>query len=164
MQMGDSRSISLIILLYFLNYGSAFEQLPCHFLDSVNITAGFRQSDESIFFEGVAYPKDKYSTVNFILIDGKKRITVDPHIRGCTCAITRCLRLCCPPGTQWKKGNGSSFCEVREEARNFEGQILNEQNEVESVIFDHHFAFVHGKPCKLLFVENEYQVTHVRHR
>lgn len=157
-----SRSIILVALLCAMSIESASEELPCHFLDSVNITDGYRQSDDSIFFEGVVYPEDKYATINFILKDGSERITVDPYIRGCTCAVTSCLRLCCAPGTQWTRVNGTGFCEVHEEARNFEGEMINEENDIQSVIFDYHFAFVHGKPCRFLYVENNFKVTHVR--
>lgn len=156
------RLIIIIGLLCVTMSGSALKTLPCHFLDSINITGGFLRPDESIMFDGIVYPRTKYAPMNYILKDGTDKIAIDPHIRGCICEIESCLRLCCPLGTHWIKQNRTGACEVHEGARNSEGNILHENKETEKIFIDNHFAYVHGKPCKLLHFDEDYRITHVR--
>lgn len=151
----------LLITLMCVNRSSANKNLPCDFFNSKNITDGIRQSDDSIFFDGIVYPKDQYATVDYVLDKGKSA-TVSPYIRGCTCNIKPCLRLCCPLGSIHKRENGTMVCREHEAAKNFEGDVLQQNNETETITLDSQFAFVHGHPCKKMFFEDDYQITHVR--
>ncbi|XP_031617281.1 G-protein coupled receptor Mth2-like [Contarinia nasturtii] len=138
----------------------AVEVLPCHFFDSKNISDGLQQSDGSILFEGIVYPKNQYATVDYVL-ERTNNITADSHIRGCTCNIKPCLRLCCPLRTYQTRENGTIVCSERDGAQNFEAEVLYENsNETKLLTLDHHFAYVEGRTCKSMYLETEYQITH----
>lgn len=150
-----------LITLNFINWSCANEELPCHFFDSKNITSGTRRWDDSILHDGIIYPKYQYATVDYVL-EKSKNIAVQPYIRGCTCNITPCLRLCCPIGTIHKRENGTMVCRDHDAARNFEGKVLHENNETKVLTLDDHFAYVEGHPCKKMYFEDDYQIKHVR--
>lgn len=151
----------LLVSLSSVGWTSAIKDLPCHFFDSKNITGGIKQSDDSIIFDGIIYPNDQYATVNYELNKGKNTV-VTPYIRGCTCNIKPCLRLCCPLGKIHKKENGTMVCRDHEAARNFKSEVLHDNNETKILNLDDHFAYVDGHPCKTMYIEDDYQITHVR--
>lgn len=150
-----------IIGIIFVSQSDAFNilsrDIPCEFLDSVNITDGIRQSNGSILFNGIQFPSDQYATINYIYENGTKRITVDPYTRGCLCNIKPCIRLCCPYGTFV---NGKK-CDSHESAREFESDVIDENNNVNKVILDHHFGYVADRPCSYFFRAKSYNITHV---
>lgn len=78
----------LLIGLISVNQSVAFllsRDLPCRFLDSVNITDGIKQDDGSIIFRGTRIPRNQYAKINYIFENGTKHVQVDPHTRGCLC-------------------------------------------------------------------------------
>ncbi|XP_055296031.1 G-protein coupled receptor Mth2-like isoform X2 [Sitodiplosis mosellana] len=151
--------IIVLIVLTCINWSTALKTLPCDFFDSNNITSGIRQSDDSIFFDGVIYPEDQYATVDYVLNKGRST-DAKPHIRGCICNIQSCLRLCCPLGSIHNMENGTMVCREHEAAKNFEGEVLHANNETDVVTLDDHFAYVHGHPCKKMYMEDDYQIVH----
>lgn len=153
--------IIVLIALTGINCSIARNKLPCDFFESKNISSGIRQSDDSIFFDGVTYPKDQYATVDYVLDKGET-IAAEPHTRGCICNIQNCLRLCCPLGSIHKRVNGTMVCREHEAAKNFEHEVLRENNETELLRLDDHFAYVNGHPCKSMFLEDDFQIAHVR--
>lgn len=153
--------IIVLIALTAINCSVAGDKLPCDFFESKNISSGVRQSDDSIFFDGVIYRKDQYATVDYVLDKGQST-AANPHIRGCICNIQPCLRLCCPLGSIHKRVNGTMVCHEHAAAKNFEHEVLHENNDTEILRLDDHFAYVEGHPCKSMFLEEEFQIAHVR--
>lgn len=157
----------IVIGLLSLNWSDALflsRELPCRFLDSIDITDGALQNDKSIVFNNITYTKDQYATINYIMENGTNRIAVDPYIRGCICNRKACIRLCCPHGTfvdttikQGKK------CRNDEAAKELEAQIIDEHNQVKTVILDDYFAYVDDRPCSKFYLAEAYKIMHVRY-
>lgn len=156
-----------IIGLLSLNWSDAFllgRELPCHFLDSINITAGVIRNDKSIVYKNVTYSKNQYAKINYIIENGSTRITVEPYLRGCLCNNKPCIRLCCPFGTfsdlTVKQGRK---CRSDEAAKEYEATIFDEFNEDHNVTLDHHFAYVDDRPCNKFYLAKDYKMKYVRH-
>lgn len=146
---------------------SVSTNLPCHFLDSINITDGALQPNKSIIYDGVAFPNNQYAKIDYILKSGEKRTPVEPHYRGCLCNLKPCMRVCCPHGSILEINNEDSHCLPHKEAAKFEGKIVDPtKNETMHVQFDQHFAIVDNFPCSRLFEAPKelynFQITHVR--
>lgn len=156
--------IFILIGLLSLHLTTAFDELPCHFLDSINITGGIRYlHDDSIRFNDIIYPKNQYAQINYVLQDGTDKATVDPYIRGCICNIKPCLRLCCPLGSLFTLTDiETTVCTDHDKARNFQAEVLHENNEVKVVPLENYFTYVEGHPCKFLYAVDDYNLTHVR--
>lgn len=162
--------LSILIRLLCLSWCSAFSifsdifsELPCHFHDSINITDGTLQSNNSLTFNGIDFPENQYAEVNYILENEDDYVEVQPHIRGCLCNRKPCIRLCCPFGSITQNKNEHGNCYPHEAAKNLEAQILDENNELKNVRFDQHFSFVDKIPCQQAYVvdDDEYRITHV---
>lgn len=150
----------IVISLTCVRFGVAFN-LPCHFLDSINITAGISHDNGSITFNDTLFDKDQYAEINYILENGEKKITVDPYIRGCVCILKPCIRLCCPLG-QFFNRSIDTKCQNDVAARYFKADILDENNTTVQVILDEHFAHVDDKICTARRYRAEpYIISHV---
>lgn len=158
--------LAFVISLTFANHISGFLQtsdLPCNFLDSVNITDGVRLKNNRILYNGVEYPQNQYAKVNYTLKNGNISEPSEPYIRGCLCNIKRCIRLCCPYGqfvdTSIKVGKK---CRVDEAAKNFESEIEETDGKISKIMFDDHFGYVDDRPCPQFFsIEHNYTLLHV---
>lgn len=142
------------------------EELPCHVLDSVDITDGLRQEDGSILFNNNVYQQDQYATVDYILEKGEKQFDDYSHIRGCACKNKFCIRLCCPYGTYREKNensiNGTSECVLHREARNLNTEVRNKyNNEMEIQPLEVSFAFVDGYPCQSMDSAEHFHISYV---
>lgn len=134
--------------------------LPCNFLDSINITDGVRQTNGSILFDGVLFEDDQYAKINYTLKNGSDKLPAEQHIRGCLCTYDRpCVRFCCTP--EEAKDKTSDFCRLHETVKDFEGKILDENNQTKTVKLNDHFKYVDDFPCEYLYFADEYQITHV---
>lgn len=134
-----------LLYMNMIHSHSVTYDLPCHFLDSINITAGVRQTNGSILYDGILFANGQYSNVNYTLEYGKKHIPTDSHIRGCLCTYNRtCLRFC------------------NEAAKtDFEHEILNAQNQSETVKLNKQFTIIDHHPCEEMFIADKYQIKHV---
>lgn len=160
-----SLALTAIVAICCVRQAQAFflsPDLPCEFLESINITAGVRHTNKSIVYQGVEYPKNQYAEVNYILENGSEKIPTTPYFRGCLCNIKKCIRLCCPYGQivdiTIKVGKK---CRVHESAKNFETEIQHENNQVSTVALDDHFSYVDDRPCKSFYEAEEYRILHV---
>lgn len=133
-------------------------ELPCHFLDSINITNGILQSNKSIVFGGMVYPEGQYAEIDYILNEAGENETVKLHRRGCLCRLKPCIRICC------------TFlnCPIRtnKSSEGYESLILDENNNSKLVRLDRQFGIIIENPCPTLYFEEEeeekiYQITHV---
>lgn len=138
---------------------SVSNDLPCNFLDSINITDGVRQTNGSILYDGVLFEDDQYAQINYTLKNGSNMFPAEQHIRGCLCTYDRpCVRFCCTP--EAAKDKTYDFCHLHENVKDFEGKILDENNQTKSVKFNDHFKYIDNFPCEYLYFADEYQITH----
>lgn len=166
-------NLQLLTLIGLLsgNYVIAIsKELPCQFLESINITDGALQSNQSIIYAGDEFTPADYAQVDYILDRGVVRISADTHIRGCLCNRKPCIRFCCPYGSSIPaRGihNASRTCVSYDEANRLDAEILHQNNTKESVKLGNRFSIVNNNdyPCKQLYIgEPDYQITHVRTR
>lgn len=137
-------------------------ELPCDFVDSIDISTGIPHSNKSIIFNGMIFPEDQYAKVNYVLKDGTKPIIVEPYVRGCPCNIRPCIRLCCPFGTFAKimTPEGSVECSEHETAWSFGFDVIDENNQTKIPDPKHHFGFV-DRICKLHYYADAFKITNV---
>lgn len=159
---GDTKMMRMFLFISIgcvsMSLSVASRELPCHILDSVDITDGIRQPDGSLLFGGVMYPRDQYATVDYTVENGLKIYDDFSHIRGCAChTIKPCIRFCCPIGTRMADMNGSCIPTLNTPAK-AEIEILTENNELETIdlVNQHHFAYVYGFPCHTPMEEKKY--------
>lgn len=158
-----------IILIGFLaiNRGSQanlmFRDLPCDFLDSMNISDGVFRSNRTIFYKDLAFPQGQYAKINYTYDNGVDRTNVPPYMRGCICNRKSCIRLCCPYGSI-QVDEAPRQCQPNEAANSI--KVFSEQyhnDRVQNVESVRQFAFIHNYPCKRLHLVNaEYLITAVR--
>lgn len=122
--------------------------VPCKFLDSINITDGIQNVDGSITFDEITYTSDNYGIFNYEFVNETYRRPAVPHLRGCTCRVRPCVRLCCPRGHI--VGNG---CEKYDQSHNLSIDIWNSENETSTVQLFEQFSYTLGKPCQFI-IEN----------
>lgn len=154
----------LIALILRVSYSDALlygRDLPCDFLDSVNITGGILHSNNSFIFKGIEFKAGQYAKINYIVRDGESSI-VKPYYRGCPCKDKPCIRLCCPYGSfvVSKKADGEFICREDDSARHIEGEIINENNETQTINFEERFGFV-DRVCTNYYYADDFQITHV---
>lgn len=69
---------------------------PCEFRDSVNISSGFEDRDGNYLHDNTVYPRGSFATYNYTIEKfTNKKVSVDPHVRGCICTLKTCIRFCC---------------------------------------------------------------------
>lgn len=152
-----------LMILLSVDTNIAHGELPCHFLDSVNITDGLPLPDQSIQLGDIIYPRSQYATISYVLEDGTENITVNPYIRGCICNLMPCLRLCCPLGTIYSTVNGTTDCQNHENGRDFHAEVIHENKETKILPLQQHFGYVEGSPCEFIMgLNDDYNITHVR--
>lgn len=145
----------LIIIINSVQIESAGRELPCNFMDSINITDGTTQHNKSIIFNGITFSEHQYAYVH----ETKSNQT---YPRGCLCDMKPCLRLCCPYGSIFERSaNGMSSCRNHEAAAQFENEIYAEDPNAKNLLVNHHFGYVDDRPCKDLYSISEYKITKV---
>lgn len=143
------------------NGSSSDHELPCNFLDSINITDGALQSDNSIIFRDTKFIENQYARIDY-LVDNGSRISVEPHLRGCLCNIRSCIRLCCPYGTIYERlPTGEKMCRKHELATEFTKEIHTEDSNVKTLLEKNHFGYVDDRSCSQLYIGENYTMTHV---
>lgn len=157
----------LVLLIQFSVWcssaASMSNDLPCPFLDSINITNGIFQPNKSIIFDGTVFPEGQYAEINYILNEGSERESVKLHIRGCICSLRPCIRFCCSVGSYLVTIDGSIDCKFNESIESSESLVLDQDNKLKRVKLDEQFEIIDEKPCtELYFVEEKYQITYVR--
>ncbi|XP_055606807.1 G-protein coupled receptor Mth2-like isoform X3 [Uranotaenia lowii] len=103
-----------------LNFEMLKSDLPCDFLDSVNITGGSFDHDGTITFQNVRYPVASYARINYSYVSEEideenvkiTRVEVDYYIRGCVCVIKKCVWVCCDNILSYKNELPYPWCEM----------------------------------------------------
>lgn len=165
---GLSRNMHLIILIGFitLNCGShvisVSGDLPCDFLDSVNISGGEFRSNRTIVYQDLKFPLGQYAKINYTVDNRMKRLTVAPYLRGCVCNREPCIRMCCPFGSIQVK---SRQCQTNDVAQSIE--VFSDKDhdkKLRNMEPVRKFTFVDGYPCKRMhFIDAEYKILEVCH-
>lgn len=151
-----------LLLINWPNVNAQTNELPCDFLDSVNITGGIYQSDNSILFDGIEFSVEQYAELNYTLDRGTKTIPVESYIRGCLCDRVLCVRLCCPLGTANRRTKGGLNCVPHDDANDLDHDIIDENNATIPTQIDQFFSITHSLPCKMMYIsDNDFQITHV---
>ncbi|CAG9803976.1 unnamed protein product [Chironomus riparius] len=73
-------------------------QGPCNFMDTINITGGYKNDNNSFIYQGVTYEYGTYGLYGYIIENQTEKINVPAHYRGCVCKYKPCLRVCCVEG------------------------------------------------------------------
>ena len=133
--------IGLFVLLVELLKGRGTQVkdlLPCSYLESIDITDGERQSDGSIKFNNITYPKEFYAVVDFIIKydeNGKPfNEKVKPYYRGCVCNKTNCMFVC-------YTGDGAENCKA-----SVSNEAIRQELDQE---FQSNIHYFNGKPCNI---------------
>lgn len=138
------------------------QELQCHFHDSINITDGEPFPNKSIIHNGIEFPKGHYAMVNHIL-NGSRKVRVNPHTRGCPCLKKPCVRLCCPFGSyvssmEFKK---DVVCSENEAAKNVQVRITDDKSNQSSIIdLNQHFGHV-NRICNAHYMLDDYTINKV---
>lgn len=139
-------------------------ELPCHFLDSINITDGILQPNKSIIFGGTVFSEGQYAEIDYILNGGNEYEPVKLYTRGCLCKHKPCIRFCCSFGSHLASDNEINDCHFNESIifhRNY--SILDQNNDTKRIKLDQQFEIIDERPCTALYtVEEKYEITHVR--
>lgn len=157
------------ILLTFLNSNDALyinNELPCHFQDSINITNGQLQADGARIHDGTIYSKEQYALVNYRITDGKARVPVKSHLRGCPCNVKPCISLCCPLGSfvstrNLKKGTilQEIPCYNHAAAQNYEYDVVDLNNQTNRQKLNELFSFVVLQSPVKFYKTKKFQIT-----
>lgn len=151
--------IGIIIVILYSNKRN---QLPCEYLDSLNITDGIRHTDGSIEFNGMIFTQDQYARIDYVLENGMTHKIVQPYVRGCVCRMKTCVRLCCPYGSFYDYVNRTCHPHDSERVRRLKTDVLDEHKQTKSIILDHHFAYVNDRSCHQRYLVDDYQIIYVR--
>lgn len=68
-------------------------KLPCKFIDSIDISDGVVQSNQSIIYDGVEFTPADYAEMDRVLNKKGEEIPAKPHTRGCLCNRKPCIRV-----------------------------------------------------------------------
>ena len=63
-------------------------QGPCNFVDTINITGGHKNEDNSFTYQGVNYEYGTYGLYGYIIENQTEKINVPPHYRYVNLRIT----------------------------------------------------------------------------
>lgn len=160
-------NLQLLILIGLFSGNHVFaipKELSCRFIESVNITDGALQPNQSIIYDGVEFTTDDYAQVDYVLNYGEQHVSAEPHIRGCLCNRKKCIRLCCPYGQVMRVQNGTKSCVGHDKASSLHTEILHQDNENEPAKFGGRFSFVDDRPCEKFYMADDdaIEMTHVR--
>lgn len=155
---GITTDMHLIILIGFitLNGGghaiSLSGDLPCDFLNSMNISGGVTLTNGTVVYNDLEFPVGQYVRINYTFDSVMERVTVAPYMRGCICNREPCIRLCCPFGSVQVK---SRQCEENDAAKSIEVFAEKFHNKSTTNIEPiRNFTFIQDYPCKRLHLIN----------
>ncbi|CAG9805772.1 unnamed protein product [Chironomus riparius] len=128
----------LIVVFIFINR-SADASLSCKFIDTVNITDGFKDSNQNFIYNDEVYPLGTYQEFDYIENHVQVKTSVNPHIRGCVCKLKPCIRFCCHKNS--KDCIPSNKLTVDNE--NEESEVIN--------INENKYGILIGRPCEKIY-------------
>lgn len=153
----------ILIGIFCINSNEAFfidRELPCQFVDSIDISAGVYHPNNSITFRGMLFPEHEYAKVNYILNDGIRPVIVEPYVRGCPCNIKPCIRLCCPFGYTSPEGSLKCIHNETNTWSTLHSDIIRENNQSKVLDLSQNFGFVE-RICKLHYYADDFKIQNV---
>lgn len=122
----------------------------CEFYNSINITDGVINADQSITHNHVNYSIFQYKDFDYIYDDNNTQVNVPEHKRGCVCLVKTCIRLCCIKGQKYNFENKK--CERDSKITKFYVAIQHMQLENKSIRHDLYddgdeIVGVYGRTC-----------------
>lgn len=128
-----------IITVFIFISQSADASLSCKFADTVNITDGYKDSDQNFVHNGDVYPYGTYQEFDYVENFAHVKTNVNPHIRGCVCKLKPCIRFCCHKNS--KECIPSNKLTVK---------IENEETKVID-IGENNYGILIGRPCEKIY-------------
>lgn len=145
-------AVGLIFLacLAVTSYGFSSHKLqsrgPCNFKDTINITDGYKDENNSYVHNGIIYAPGTYDLYSYIIENQTEMVPVKEHYRGCICKYKLCIRLCCLEGVGIN-GNHPSC------VKNNILHVPNEENEERTIdIESHEYGILVDRPCAQMYV------------
>lgn len=123
------------------------EGFKCNFIDTINITAGNKNSDGSITYNDIRYAEQHYKIYGYIYSSFHKRVAAPKHIRGCICKYQICIRSCCQKGEDFV----NNTCIVEDDITLSKFKIdIHDDGDVENhdLYDDDEFEVTYGQSCK----------------
>lgn len=110
--------IALLLLLHMgtLLPGAAAEIRNCDFENTVDLTNAHRFPNGSYLYENsILIAADRIDIYDYEEVFAGKRLSVDPHPRGCLCneegeTTLRCIKFCCPHPVREYIRNNTNHC------------------------------------------------------
>lgn len=139
------RLATCVLILFHAAHGIMQDNfnVPCKYLDSINITNGKKNTDGSITFDGIRFGRGDYGLYDYVIVNGNTRNPAQPHLRGCPCKKKPCVSLCCPRGSIYSNEAGC----MKPETFSTPTEIWNDKNVTATVEMFEHFGYVQNKPC-----------------
>jgi len=132
-----------LVFTLFLISQSVEASISCKFIDTVNITGGYKDINQNFIHKSDVYPLGTYEEFDYIEDHANKKTKVNPHIRGCICKLKPCIRLCC-------QGDKNIFDSNCFESKSF--TVLNENNKDEIIDLDENkYGVLVGRSCNEMF-------------
>lgn len=123
------------------------QNMPCSPYDTINITAGIKNSDDSITYDGVTYNKSEYRTYDYICNTDLHKIRVENHIRACICSHRICVRSCCQKDEILENGQ----CTLSSKTQIFNVTIYdNNISQTHNLQNDSQYGIVFGDICSFI--------------
>lgn len=131
------RNMLLFILLIYIQ--TANSSLPCKFIETINITDGYKDSHHNFIFKNNKFPIGTYQVFDYVEDYAQVKISVNPHIRGCACRHKSCLRFCCM--------DDNDVCLPKNKFN-----VINEKSEEEIInISDNKYDVLLGRSCEEMY-------------
>jgi len=133
----------IIFIIIVVIIRTADSSLPCKFIETINITSGYKDINQNFVYKSDIFPLGTYGEFDYIEDYAHVKVSVNPHIRGCICKNKPCLRFCCLE-------NDDDCLQPNEFS------VRNEDNEEEIVsVGDNKYGILLGRSCEEMFVLEE---------
>jgi Methuselah N-terminus len=113
----------------------------CHFLDTVNVTAGRLDQFNNLHHNGMVYQKGTFEQYDYVMENGTE-LKVPMHTRGCVCGLKPCIRLCCAVEEE-----DHELCIPSSATLNVPTQDEDEEISLTSKTYE----VLVGRPCKQMY-------------
>lgn len=120
--------------------------LPCSPYDTINITNGILNADNTITHHGITYERKHYKLYNYVYDDHETKIEVENHFRGCICYYKPCIRQCCPLNKQYDVTNATCIPSGILLSLNITIERYGVKY-VKNLVHDEDYAIFYNKPC-----------------
>lgn len=129
-----------MILCFQSTFANKTEEIPCKFLDTVDISSGTQDINGNFHHEGTIYQKGTFAEFEYVLKNFTIKVKVKKHVRGCICKYKPCIRICCP----LSDGNICKRPDTLKVPTKQGDEMIIDLNE-------RGYGFLMGRPCKEMY-------------